>query len=213
MWKRSSPKSLNRASRRILLGCALFLGACAPAGPKFLIQDFHAPPRVAVLPFANETNDIDAPELVRKNFQEMLPVRGYLPIDPKRVDEILQKKFGITEGGQLNSVTPAELGKALEVEGLFYGNVITFQDLPLGFARKRTVKAAMRLVDCKSGQLMWEDQRSWTTPEIYLDQEKAKAAAVRQVAERQIEKMTGTFLKPETRLVIQRMLDHLPPAR
>src|SRR3989344_5130644 len=74
----------------LLAGCSL--------GPSYIVKDF-APPRIlAVLPFTNETNDIEAPGLVRKALVEILPRRGYSPPDAEKVDSILKEKFGITDG-------------------------------------------------------------------------------------------------------------------
>lgn len=186
-----------------------FLTGCA-AGPKFVAKDVSFPDRVAVLPFSNETNDVEGPETVRKVLIEMLSLKGYIPLPKEQVDETLMKELGITEGGQLGSTTAQELGKYLGVDALFYGNLLSFIDLPLGFVRKRTVKANFRLVDVQTGNLLWEDERSWTTPEIYLSVDEAKWAAARQVAERQYEKMTGTFLKDESQIVVLSALESLP---
>jgi hypothetical protein len=192
-----------------LLFCFLLAFCGCATGPKVLVKDFHAPSKVAVLLFNNETNDVDAPETVRKALIGMLPSNGYSPISKEEVDRILQEEFGITDGGQLPSVTSQELGEKLGVKGLFYGNVVTFQDLVLGFARKRTVKADLKLIDAKSGDLLWEDEKSWTTPEFHGPKE-VKEATIRMIAERQLEKMTGTFLKKETELAINLMLKNLP---
>lgn len=195
----------------LCLSAVIFAG-CA-AGPRYMASDFQAPLRVAVLPFTNITNDVTAPETLRKSLIQMLPSRGYHPMDAVTVDEVLLKKFGITEGGQLGVATPAQLGAALNVDALFYGEVLSFIDLPLGYVRKRTVKANLKLMDVKTEKLMWEDQRGWTTPELHIDKEAAKAAAIRQVAERQLEKMTGTFLLRESQIVLDRMLMNLPMGR
>src|SRR4051812_16073002 len=100
----------------------LLLAAGCATGPKYISKEFNPPRRVAVLLFANETNDVAAPDLVRKYATEILPRHGYSPMDNEEVAAVLKEKFGINEGGQLGSATPQELGKALRVDGLFYGN-------------------------------------------------------------------------------------------
>jgi len=188
-----------------LSGCSL--------GPKYVKEDFQPPSQVAVLPFSNETNDVEGPEIVRKILIELLPARGYSPIDKEKVDQILLEDLGISEGGQLTALSPEELGKALKVDGLFYGNLITFVDLPLGFTRRRTVKANLKLYDANTGELLWEDVKKWTTPEFHLSVKEAKKAAIKQVAERQIQKMRGTFLRQESILMLKRALENLPLGR
>lgn len=201
-------------SRFLIAGSVsgLLLAGCS-AGPKYLASDYKAPARYAVLPFTNLSNDVGAPEAVRKILYQGLAARGYMAPDMAVIDDILKKKFGITDGGQLGSASPKNLGDALSADGLFYGEVISFMDLPLGYVRKRTVKVNLKLIDAASEQLLWEDQRSWTTPEIHINADEAKAAAARQVAERQLEKMTGQFLLKETQIVIDRLLGTLPGGR
>ena len=185
------------------------LAGCA-AGPKYISKDFQPPAKVAILPFGNETNDVSGPEIVRKLLADLIPKRGYEPLDSETVDKVLREKFGITDGGQLGSATPRKLAEALKVDGLLYGNLLTFTDLPLGYVRKRTVSANLKLYDGKSGELIWEDQRSWTTPEVHFTSEDAKRAAALQAADRQIRRMAGTFLREETLIMLGRALQNLP---
>ncbi len=198
-----------RNNRRLAFFFTLILSGCA-SGPKFISQDFHPPKSVAVLLFANETNDVEAPELVRKILNEILPRHGYSPVDGKEVADILKTKFGITDGGQLGSVTAEELGKAMNADGLFFGNVLSFQDLPLGYIRKRTVKVNLKLYDALTGKVMWEDEKGWTTPEIHINAEEARRAAAWQVIDRQRRRIDGTFLREETILALEHALRTLP---
>lgn len=190
---------------------ALALSACA-VGPKYLAQDFIPPARAAVLPFTNETNDVEAPDLVRKAFEELVSRRGYAIADPATVNAVLRDQFDITQGGQLNSAEIQKLGQALSVDALFYGNVISFVDLPLGLGRKRTVKAEFRLVDAKTEQLLWEDSRGWTTPDFYRTAEEARIGTLEAVVDRQKRRMNGTFLREETLAAVRMALETLPAA-
>lgn len=199
-------------SLKIITLLVIFFIGCS-LGPKYIAQDYVPPIHAAVLPFTNETNDVDAPETVRKAFIELLPSRGYLLLEKNKLDQILLKDFGINEGGQLTSVSFQKLGETLNVDGLFYGNVITFVDFPFGFGRKRTVKANFKLIEAKTGKLLWEDEKSWTNPELHLSVEEARKAAIRQIAERQLEKITGIFLLKESRSVVELVLRNLPLAR
>ena len=79
------------------------------------------------------------------------------------------------------------MGEILDVDALFYGNLITFIDLPFGFGRRRTVKADLKLFEAAAESLIWEDEKSWTTPELHFSVEEAKRAAIEQVAQRQIQ--------------------------
>ena len=84
--------------------------------------------------------------------------------------------------------------------------------LPLGFTRKRAVKAEFWLVKPSDGEELWRDRKMWAKPELHLDPKEARNAAILQAAERQIEKMTGTFLREESRIVAGLAVRNLPPA-
>lgn len=206
-------KGLRKGLCLFIYPFLVFLSGCSlKLGPKFVTEDFEPPTRVAVLPFSNQTNDVSGPEIVRKLLIEMLPTRGYFPIEKEKVDRILLENFGLTDGGQLRSVSPEELGEALGADGLFYGDLLVFVDFPFGFGRKRTVKANLKLVNAKGGNLVWEDEKSWSNPEIYFSAQEAKEALVRQIAERQLAKVTGTFLRQESRKMLALALRNLPLA-
>jgi len=189
----------------LLAGCSL--------GPSYIVKDFTPPETLAVLPFTNETNDIEAPDLVRKFLIEILPQHGYAFSNSETTDSILKEKFGITDGGQLGVATPQELGAALSADGLLYGNILSFQDLPLGFVRKRTVKIYLKIVDSKTGTLLWEDQKGWNNPEFHLDSDGSGRALAEQVFDRQKRRLKGTFLREETLIALERALKSLPSAR
>lgn len=201
--------SLNFSRIKYSVPFLLLFSGCA-LNPSYLAPNFHTPERIAVLPFANETNDVEGPEIVRKALLDILPSRGYGVVPPEEVDTVLREKFGVTDGGQLVSVAPQRIARALGADGLIFGNLLAFQDLPLGYARKRTVKANLRLLDGGTGELLWEEQKSWTTPELFLNTKDVRNAAAAQVADRQFRRMTGTFLKEETHFVLGLALQTLP---
>lgn len=73
---------------------------CATA-QRFVAKDKPFPTRIAVLPFTNETNDITAPDLVRKVVLEEIAYHGYDLVDGVQTLEVLKSTYGITEGGHL----------------------------------------------------------------------------------------------------------------
>lgn len=188
----------------------LFFSACAQ-NKTFLAKDAVFPKTVAVLPFTNDTNDVTAPEIVRKIFVRELAHSSLQVQDAQTTLTLLQEKLGITDGGQLGSVAWPQLAQTLGVEGLFLGNVDTFVDLPLGFVRRRTVKATFTLMDGLKEEKLWQDTQSCSSPEVYLNAEDAKRAAMRQVIERQAERIAGYFLEHETTVVVLEALSTLPP--
>lgn len=109
---------------------------------------------VAVLPIYNDTNDIDGPVLVRKVFNEKIQ-RYYKTIPLKDVDRLLRDQMGITLGGQLEMTTPQKLGEVLDVDGVIYGYLLNFDDIKTVVLNVRRVRAGFKMVDVKSGRIIW----------------------------------------------------------
>ncbi|MBU2567514.1 MAG: DUF799 family lipoprotein [Elusimicrobia bacterium] len=193
-----------------LVGGLLFPG-CA-LKPKFIAPNYGPPSTVAVLPFNNHTIDMDGPVLVRRVFSEKLRRRGYNVKPEEETDDILRKQ-GITDGGQLPSIKPAKLAEVLGVDGLFYGDLIEFKYVTLGFYNTRVVEANFKLIDGYTGEMLWEDQRKATKTKIALSSEDALEVFKDKLVEKTVDKMLRMPLKEETDLVIKRVISTLPYGR
>ncbi len=115
--------------------------------------------KVAVLPLANQSVDLSAPGYVRKVFSEKIGRRGYAPLETSAVDEALRTKLSVNEGGQLEAVTPQKIGEALDVDRVFYGEVLDYKNVNLGVYQQKSVKLKFRLVDAKTGATLWESEK------------------------------------------------------
>ncbi|MBD3270939.1 MAG: hypothetical protein GF384_00190 [Elusimicrobia bacterium] len=187
----------------------LLLNACA-IKPKYLSNDFTAPGMIAVLPMHNHTNDLDGPDMVRRLMYELLPQRGYTSLALPMIDEKL-REHGITDGGQLSAVNPQELASWLGVDGLLFGDLLEFGYLNVGFYRRRLVQAEFRLVDARTGEKLWVDERTVSRKEITLDSKEARKAFAVGLAEKTIGSMLNVHLKREARECVTKILRTLPP--
>ncbi len=79
----------NLSGKLLLSFIALGLSCCARIFP---------PPRIALLPFDNETNDINAPNQVRVCLYEEMNKKNYNLVNLDGIDSFLGGK-GIVEGG------------------------------------------------------------------------------------------------------------------
>jgi|GEM_PF-828067 len=135
----------------------LLLSACAKPLTD-VAPDFKSlkPTRVAILPVKNETADMDAPIVFRILARAELADKGYALVDFPPMDAALREK-GIEEAGQIESLTPQEIGECLGADGLLYVTV-------LGYGRQVGVHLKMEgsftLVDAKTGQKLWFSELS-----------------------------------------------------
>ncbi len=201
--------------KRVLfvLGAAMALWGCAPPVTGGITESFaqYCPPTsapVVVLPFANETADMDAPGVVRNAFIEKVKSRGINMVPVETSDGTLREN-GITQGGQLGGVDPQTLKEILGVDYVFYGNVETFSSKNIMVYVSRWVKADFKLVYTPKGELLWEAGSEAKEREYHFDltdDDSMKAAMVGGL----ISGLVQSALKAEADLVVSRALSTLP---
>lgn len=141
----------------ILIG--FLLTACAmpmmtiPPNPSNPIET------VAVLPMYNATNDVVGPKTVRELTEKRIKHWQYTSKPLNEVDMILRDQMGVTLGSQLELTTPQKLGAALGVDGVLYGYLVDFGDVTTGLFNEKRVRAGFRLVDTKTGKVVWAGGR------------------------------------------------------
>lgn len=113
--------------------------------------------RLAVLPFRNDTTDVDAPNFVRERLIPALERRLYRVIPVEETDRILRDQLGITLGGQLEMASVAKLKEALQADGLLYGTIMDFGDVTTGLVNERKVRGKFKIIDTATETVFWEN--------------------------------------------------------
>lgn len=193
---------------------ALLLAACCACAGKaaYLVSPAlrtATDPRVAVLPFDNETTDMSAPDIMRKLAGEGFERRGYPTLDAAEVDTKLSA-LGISEGGQLPGLKPQDIGRALGVDLLCYGDVEDFTFQNLGFLIRKNVTLHVRLVSASTGETLYEGTGSGKDIKVFFNREEAKYAFIEQMAEKVVSNIFKVPLKREAGISAERALDSLP---
>lgn len=192
--------------------CCLCLAAACAGKAAYLVSPAlraAADPRVAVLPFDNQSTDISAPEIMRKLAAEGFGRRGY-PLLPQ--DEVDQKlaALGVSEGGQLPGLKPADLGLALGAELLCYGDVEDFTFQNLGFVIRKNVSLRIKIVAASTGETLYEGTGAGRDLKVFFDRDQAKVAFVEQLAVKLAQNIFKVPLKREAEAAANRALDRLP---
>jgi len=186
----------------ILAGCA--------ARPALIRKPFVPPAIVAVLPFANDSNNMEAPELMQKLAWLGLERGGYRMVPLQESVERL-RKAGITVGGQLGSKTAPELASLLGADAVLYGTVTKFSYVTLGVYLKRQVAVDASLVS-SDGSVIWRDSASATRTLIELDTRRAARELAIQLAVKWVEKIVSHPLYPEMQRSLYELFSTLPAA-
>jgi hypothetical protein len=110
---------------------------------------------IAVLPMVNNSIDVDAPAKVRQLFYNKIQAYRYQVKPLTETDDILNLQMGITLGKQLAYTTPQKLGEMLNVEGVFYGFLLDYDETVSGVYNVHKVRMGWKLVSTKTGEVLW----------------------------------------------------------
>lgn len=143
--------------RLFLTFICLALTACA--APLYeLVPDYSAlrPTRIAVLPAMNDTSDWDAPVVFRILARAELADKKYALVDFNKIDAALQQR-GIEEAGQIEALTPHEIGELIGADGLLYIRVMSY-GRQVGVHIR--MEGSFTLVDSRTGRKLWYSELS-----------------------------------------------------
>ncbi len=110
---------------------------------------------MAVLPVYNVTNDVEGPQAVRAIAEKRIRGIHYKSIPLNEVDNILRDRMGITLGSQLSLTSPQDIGNTLGVDAVLYGYLLDYEVQTAGVYNVNRVRAGFRLVDTKTGGVIW----------------------------------------------------------
>ncbi|MDD5210092.1 MAG: DUF799 family lipoprotein [Elusimicrobiales bacterium] len=187
------------------------LGGCAATAP-VARHEAPFPSTIALLPFENQSLDLRAPELFRDLLDTYLSAANFNLADVKETEEKVHS-LGISEGGQLNSVTPQRLAGLLGTEALLYGEIETFNYSNVGVYAERMVKVKLRLVDGRTGETLWETEKSKGNSQVGLSKSAAKSVLLSGYANKAVENITNSPLAPESEDVVRLLVRELGKAR
>jgi hypothetical protein len=174
-----------------------------------------APPLVetiAILPFNNASNEINAADILQKKVYLAMKPSAYRVIDIKETNEILKSK-GITDGGQLPALDPKLIAKDLNVQALMYGSVEDFGYVNIGFYTSRKVTLALELINGTTGEKMWENTKTGSTRNFTLDAKQAQDNLIGGLAAQLVEKTLKIPLEAEVDQATILTLGNLPGFR
>lgn len=150
-------------SLTIALFLLTFLSGCpTPSKPELslaIVPDYQAraPRSIAVLPFDNWSNDLDATPLIRPLVAERLRYKGYDVPDLEAVDRAL-KNAGVMVSHDVYSLTPQEISGLLSVDGLMFGTVTDFTTKYAVVYASVAVQLRLELKDGRSGRQLWQNE-------------------------------------------------------
>ena len=186
------------------------LAGCA--GPEAFISPriTHVPQRIAVLPMANETTDLDGPPFVRQLIFNRLKARGYQVVPLEEVDAKL-KAQGFTDGGQLEARRRRKSSaNGSAPDTLFYITLENFDYISVGYYSQRRVKVLGKLYDSVTAERLWEAEREGITRVVATNKKEAERQFATQMAIKMVEKTAHIPLQAESLKAIIQLVDSIP---
>ncbi len=164
---------------------------------------------VAILPFDNSSNDLNAADNLQKKVYLALKPSAYQVRPIKDTNDVLVSK-GIREGGQLPALDPKLIAADLNVQALLYGHVENFGYVNVGFYTERKVTLSLWLVNGTTGEKMWEDSKTAATRNFTLDAKEAKERLIGGLAAQMVDKTMKMPLEVESEQAVRMTLSKLP---
>lgn len=116
---------------------------------------------VAVLPMDNVSLEPDLETHLKNEVYKRLTAKGYSKIKKDRVAEVMQA-LGIKFAGQLAGISLQKLGQRIPCDAILTGQIDQSASIHSGVYDAIVVSCSLRLVDCKSGEVLWQTEQ-WRT--------------------------------------------------
>lgn len=165
----------------------------------------------AILPFSNQSVNVEAPERVRGALFQEMKKQGYRLIELETMEKPL-KNIGISEGGQLSAVHLEALRQQIPADIFCYGDIKDFVFKSAVAVSQRKVTLALKLVEASSGKIIFEGEETGVTTKGGVD---GAGDLAMTVAGKILKPFKGgdvadVELKSETREAIQKLLKRFP---
>ncbi len=149
----------------LVICCAtLWLSACAQRQPAYFAAEslgLGYVKRVVVLPLENHTDVTHAHERFHDAVTTEILRRGLFEVVEKgEAQRFLREELVRKEQAALDQATAQRLGQELSVEAYMAGAIEDFSEQQNGSYTYPVVAATLRLIDVKTGQIIWQSSGS-----------------------------------------------------
>lgn len=162
MIKNCLEKRIHSLFIRVLIliiaaaGTSCALRMFQPPPEPAVMEKAQLPSRVAILPFVNKTSTPEAGTIVRRMFYNFFSSLNFRDLEPFEIDDNLRLNDLYAEVINGKNVSPQKLGHLLGVDAVIYGEVISLGKIFALVYSDNQAGLKARMVDCTSGQAIWE---------------------------------------------------------
>ncbi|WOE31377.1 MULTISPECIES: DUF799 domain-containing protein [unclassified Acinetobacter] len=147
----------------LLAICSVLMGCMVNPQPSrdLSVYQSHMPKSILVLPPINESPDPRATYGYWSSVMVPLAEAGYY-VFPMSIVDVMFKENGISNGFDAQSITPQKLQKIFGADAALYIKVKQYGSKYQVVQTVASVAVEAKLVDLKTGQLLWQGQQQLT---------------------------------------------------
>ncbi|MGV6806840.1 MAG: DUF799 domain-containing protein [bacterium] len=135
---------------------ALLLSACATVVPYDYTAFNESKPRsILVIPPSNNSVEVEAPYIFLSTISKPLAEKGYYVFPVSVIDQFLQEN-GMPTPEEMNAVPLDKLREHTGADAVLYVSIEEWGQKYLVLSSSTIVKSHLRLVDARSGALIWD---------------------------------------------------------
>ncbi|KWO50027.1 DUF799 domain-containing protein [Burkholderia territorii] len=150
-----------------VLSIVALLSACAQPvkRPDYTAFKKSQPRSILVLPPVNETNDVAATYGMLSQMTLPLAEAGYYVVPVAVMDETF-KQNGLTNAAEIQGTSPTKLREIFGADAALYSKVTQYGSVYQIIDSTTVVAASAKLVDLKSGDVLWQGNGRATGKEM-----------------------------------------------
>ncbi len=150
-----------------ILSIVALLAACAgPATQRDYTAFKNSQPRsILLLPPLNNTSDVQASYGMLSQMTRPVAEAGYYVVPVAVMDETF-KQNGLTAPADIQAVSPAKLSEIFGADAALYSEVTQYGSVYQVLDSKIVVEASAKLVDLRTGDVLWEGAGRATGSEL-----------------------------------------------
>ena len=157
---------MKRTSTLILILSTLIMSACTSLPPAYDYSQFRNsdPKSIIILPPTNQSTEIIAPYSLMTQLTAPIAESGYYVYPVALVDQTFQNN-GLTVAEDIHAVPTAKLYEIFGADAALYIDIVEYGTSYVVISSNTVVTVGAKLVDLKTGALLWEGAASASSAE------------------------------------------------
>jgi len=142
----------------LLVGILLLTSGCANMQPEpydYSAFERSKPRSIVIIPPINASLDVNAPYIYLSTLTRPLAEKGYYVFPVSIIDHFL-KQNGLPTPAEMNGIPLDKIGEHIGADAVLYISIEDWGQKFLLLESVAVVHAKLRLVDVKTGELLWE---------------------------------------------------------